>query len=301
MTTKKSPYPSWWVWPLSFGGGATGWLVVHPMDLLKVRMQLEGETGKGLGAITRSIFREEGITGFYRGLTPALARQLVYATARLGLYDVIRDMMVKEGEPITFFTRAFSGVVSGGLAACLSCPTEVSLVRMQADGRLAAAERRNYRHVGDALLRIAREEGVATYWRGCTPTVIRAMVVGLTQVGCYDQFKSMYLSTGYFTEGVPLHLTASVTAGLVYSLASMPFDQAKTRMQNQKPNPDGTLPFRSTGHTILRICKEQGVLRLWKGFVPYYARCGGHTIAMFIALEQYKAMLTKFYADAEKK
>lgn len=44
------------------------------------------------------------------------------------------------------------------------------MVRMQADARLPAAERLGYRHIGDALVRIAKEEGMKTYWRGATPT-----------------------------------------------------------------------------------------------------------------------------------
>lgn len=44
------------------------------------------------------------------------------------------------------------------------------MVRMQSDARLPAADRLGYKHIGDALVRIAKEEGVRTYWRGATPT-----------------------------------------------------------------------------------------------------------------------------------
>lgn len=44
------------------------------------------------------------------------------------------------------------------------------MVRMQGDARLPAASRLGYKHIGDALFRIAKEEGVRTYWRGATPT-----------------------------------------------------------------------------------------------------------------------------------
>lgn len=47
---------------------------------------------------------------------------------------------------------------------------------MTADGRLPLAERRNYNGVFNALIRITREEGLLTLWRGCVPTMGRAMV-----------------------------------------------------------------------------------------------------------------------------
>lgn len=50
-----------------------------------------------------------------------------------------------------------------------TCPPHPSTCTVingrQADGKLPVAERRGYKHVGDALLRVAREEGVLTYWR----------------------------------------------------------------------------------------------------------------------------------------
>lgn len=54
--------------------------------------------------------------------------------------------------------------------ACHRTRGQVCMVRMQSDARLPAAERLGYKHIGDALFRIAKEEGVRTYWRGATPT-----------------------------------------------------------------------------------------------------------------------------------
>ncbi len=39
----------------------------------------------------------------------------------------------------------------------------------------------------DCGLRIAREEGVATFWRGSMPFVNRAMLVGATQVSRHSR------------------------------------------------------------------------------------------------------------------
>jgi solute carrier family 25 oxoglutarate transporter 11 len=42
---------------------------------------------------------------------------------------------------------------------------------MTADGKLPAAEKRNYTSVFNALGRIVKEEGVLTLWRGAIPTM----------------------------------------------------------------------------------------------------------------------------------
>ena len=57
---------------------------------------------------------------------------------------------------------------------------------MQADSLKPAAERRGYRHVFDALLRISREEGVARLWRGFEPTVARAISMNVGMMASYD-------------------------------------------------------------------------------------------------------------------
>lgn len=83
---------------------------------------------------------------------------------------------------------------------------------MTSDGRLPVDQRRNYKHVFDALYRITKEEGVLALWRvcknvtclvpdnlplqGCGPTVARAMVVNAAQLASYSQAKQFLLSTG---------------------------------------------------------------------------------------------------------
>lgn len=60
----------------------------------------------------------------------------------------------------------------------ISCPAEVTLVRMSNDATLPVDKRRNYSGVMNAFQRILREEGAATFFRGCGPFVNRAMLVG---------------------------------------------------------------------------------------------------------------------------
>lgn len=55
--------------------------------------------------------------------------------------------------------------MAGTVGAIVGTPADLMMVRMTLDGRLPAEQRRNYSGVTNALVRIVREEGVATLWR----------------------------------------------------------------------------------------------------------------------------------------
>lgn len=78
-------------------------------------------------------------------------------------------------------------MLAGACGAFVGTPAELCLIRMTLDGRLPPNERRNYKHVGDALFRITKEEGLFTLWRGCMPTMFRALVVNAAQLATYSQ------------------------------------------------------------------------------------------------------------------
>mmetsp|Transcript_25187 Transcript_25187/g.62358 ORF Transcript_25187/g.62358 Transcript_25187/m.62358 type:complete len:306 (-) Transcript_25187:619-1536(-) len=279
---------------LSGSAGILGWLPVHPFDVLKIRMQLNAEGGgtklykNSVDAVAK-IFKTEGLWGLYSGLSAGITRQATYTTLRGGLYQILRDRYTVPGANPTVAVKLGCGLTSGAIASVVCCPVEVSLVRMQADGRLPVAERRGYTNVFNALYRIAKEEGILTCWRGSTPTVARAMVVNMVQFGSYDQAKEVLMAMTPL-KGVGLHFSASLISGFTYSAASLPFDIAKTRMQNQK-TPAGEIPqYRNIFQTMWRIGSLEGPLSLWKGFWPYFGRGGGHSIFMFLWLEQLKLL-----------
>jgi len=113
----------------------------------------------------------------------------------------------------------------------------------------------------------------------------RAVVVNAAQLSSYSQAKQVLLSGNYFKEGIPCHFVASMFSGFVTTLASMPVDIMKTRIQNMK-TVNGVPEYRGAIDVLGKIVKNEGVFALWKGFVPYYFRLGPHTVLTFIFLEQ---------------
>ncbi|CAH0694782.1 unnamed protein product [Spodoptera exigua] len=267
----------------AFGGlaGMAATCVVQPLDLIKTRMQLSGGSRTSF-AVAGEIVAREGFVALYTGLSAGLLRQATYTTTRLGVYNYLFDAYKEKnaGAAPGFGTKTLLGVAAGSVGAFVGTPAEVALIRMTADGRLPVEQRRNYKNVADALIRIVREEGVLKLWRGATPTVGRAMVVNAAQLSTYSQAREMFV--GYVPDGITLHFCASMVSGLITTIASMPVDIIKTRIQNAAKG-------QSQIGVVTSLLKNEGVLSLWKGFLPYYARLGPHTVLTFIFLEQFNA------------
>jgi solute carrier family 25 oxoglutarate transporter 11 len=49
---------------------------------------------------------------------------------------------------------------------------------------------------------------------------------------------------------------------------------------------DGKPEYKGAVDVLGRVVRNEGILALWKGFTPYYARIGPHTVLTFIFLEQ---------------
>jgi len=102
----------------------------------------------------------------------------------------------EDNKPPNLLVKLGLASVSGVTGAAVGTPAEVALIRMTSDGQLPLSERRGYTSVFNALARIAREEGIATWWRGCIATMGRAAVVNMAQLASYSQSKEIYLKSG---------------------------------------------------------------------------------------------------------
>jgi hypothetical protein len=91
---------------------------------------------------------------------------------------------------------------------------------------------------------------------------------------------------GQKRNSIPNVFSAAMTSGLLYAIATMPLEAAKNRMASQKPDKvTGELPYKGTIQTLRKVSAESGFMTLYNGFLPYYLRCGGHTVSMFILVQ----------------
>ncbi|KAK4538817.1 hypothetical protein CDCA_CDCA20G4842 [Cyanidium caldarium] len=295
----------------TFGGlagmGAT--MIVQPFDVVKTRMQLSqrahGVPTEGVLRMLGNLLKAGGVRELYAGLSAALFRQVTYTTTRLGAFGIITDELTRyratralssssssspsaapsaDAGRLSFGLKLVAGLSAGAIGACVGNPAEVALVRMMADGRLPPEQRRNYHSVFDALARIVREEGVRTLWRGVSPTIGRAALLNMAQLGTYAQTKEAIVSAGLLGDHIGAHVVASTVSGFAATCISLPLDNAKTKLQNMRDS-----EFNGMLDALQKTARADGVPALWRGFWPYFMRLAPHTVAAFVILEQLKA------------
>jgi len=293
----------------------------HPLDLIKVRMQLQGEknlplrpayafhhsshsppifhpkpTVSGPISVGIRIVQSEGITALFSGVSATVLRQTLYSTTRMGLYDVLKQNWTDPEigtMPVT--KKITAGLIAGGIGAAVGNPADVAMVRMQADGRLPVNQRRDYKGVFDAIRRMANQEGIGSLWRGSALTVNRAMIVTASQLASYDTFKEMILEKGWMKDGFGTHVVASFAAGFVAAVASNPIDVIKTRVMSMKVGSGGEgAPYKGALDCAVKTVRAEGVMALYKGFIPTISRQGPFTVVLFVTLEQLRKLLKDF-------
>jgi solute carrier family 25 oxoglutarate transporter 11 len=263
--------------------------VAHPLDLLKVRMQLQTEVPKlNMIQMFGSIASKEGVPGLFKGVDASAARQLVYSGTRFGMYDVLKTAAGGDSGNLGMLTKVLCAATSGAIGAFAGNPGDLAMVRMQADGKLPVEQRRNYKNFFDAIGRIARTEGALSMWQtGVVPNMNRAAIITVGQLAAYDQCKEALLGFGV-QEGLKLHFSASFLAAFIASAMSNPVDVAKTRLMNQK---EGEVVYTGTLNVMTTMAKNEGPLSLYKGFGATFARQCPYVVVTWVTVEQLKKVM----------
>ncbi|XP_077210887.1 mitochondrial dicarboxylate/tricarboxylate transporter DTC-like [Tasmannia lanceolata] len=286
---EEKPKPSG-VWPTVkpfVNGGSAGMLatcVIQPVDMIKVRIQL----GQGsAGHVARTMFRDEGLGAFYKGLSAGLLRQATYTTARLGSFRILTNkaIVANDGKPLPLYQKALCGLTAGAIGACFGSPADLALIRMQADATLPAAQRRNYTNAFHALYRIVSDEGVLALWKGAGPTVVRAMALNMGMLASYDQSVEFFKDNLGFGEASTV-VGASAVSGFFAAAFSLPFDYVKTQIQKMQPDATGKYPYTGSMDCVMKTMKAGGPFKFYTGFPVYCVRIAPHVMMTWIFLNQ---------------
>ncbi|PNH06154.1 Mitochondrial substrate carrier family protein ucpB [Tetrabaena socialis] len=109
---------------------------------------------------------------------------------------------------------------------------------------------------------------------------IRSAILTASQCATYDEVKRGVVGATGWADGVSLHLSSSMIAGLVTTTITNPIDVIKTRMFV------GGKTFAGPIACALHVFRSEGLTGFMRGWSASYARLGPHTVIMFLTAER---------------
>ncbi|XP_057964992.1 uncharacterized protein LOC131155696 isoform X2 [Malania oleifera] len=232
--------------------------------------------------VTHPLVKKEGLGSLYLGLTPSLARSVLYGGLRLGLYEPSKYVYEWAFGSTNILIKIASGAFSGAAATALTNPIEVLKVRLQMNSSLRGGA------IGE-MRKIASEEGIRALWKGVGPAMTRAAALTASQLATYDESKRLLIRWTPLEEGFPLHLISSTVAGILSTLITAPIDMIKTRLMLQRES-KRVRGYQNGFHCAYQVMLTEGSKSLYKGGFAIFARLGPQTTITFVLCEKLRKL-----------
>jgi len=175
---------------------------------------------------------------------------------------------------MTFNVKSFAqDLAAGGTAAAVSktlvAPIERVKLLLQVQAASKALEGKEYKGIVDAFVRIPKEQGFMSFWRGNMANVIRYFPTQALNFAFKDTYKQLFLAGvdkktqfGRYFLG---NLASGGAAGATSLCFVYPLDFARTRL-GADVGSGKAREFNGLVHCIKTIAQRDGVRGLYQGF-----------------------------------
>ncbi|CCE82344.1 Piso0_002065 [Millerozyma farinosa CBS 7064] len=281
----------------------------NPIELVKTRMQLQGELEKADKHATKlyrnpvqaflHVYKHEGIRGLQKGLLCGYYYQIGLNGCRIGLYEpsryyitkLVQPDIIQEGRPIpqNVSVNVLAGTISGAAGAVLASPFFLVKTRMQSYSGTQAThssvphvgQQTYYKNFWDGLTKIYSSEGVKGLFRGVDAAVLRTGAGSAAQLPIYNLIKHTLLDYKLVEESSTLlSFISSAMAGVGVSIVMNPWDVVLTRVYNQKGN-----LYKGPLDCFIKSVRIEGVAALYKGFWAQLFRVWPHSVLTLMFME----------------
>eukprot|EP01138_Halocafeteria_seosinensis_P013144 gb/GECG01013424.1/.p1 GENE.gb/GECG01013424.1/~~gb/GECG01013424.1/.p1 ORF type:complete len:345 (+),score=8.76 gb/GECG01013424.1/:1-1035(+) len=299
--------------------GAGTRCLIAPLDMIKIRLQLNREDGKKgtIRTTIRDIYQEEGIKTFWRGNMAATTLYIAYGGVQFGVYNAsgpyitrifnsLDQQQASSQKPHSNSPEHFVRGALASLAATLvTYPFDWSRTRFAAQG---------IPRVHKTTFSMMRHEigkyGPLIVFDGCFPTLLStvpsmAITVSSTiwqspasrqllmdstyaQFTAYEWLRSA-LSAVYGTQTNWMNGVAGALAGLLAKATTYPLDTTKKRLQTNRMEHAkyfGPFPrYSSLANCLTIMLREEGIRGFYRGFTPSLVKVIPSTSISFMLYE----------------
>ncbi|MCJ1294650.1 hypothetical protein MMC34_006208 [Xylographa carneopallida] len=289
-----------------FTAGVAATVVVHPLDVIKTRLQVNRASNARLGGsrlVVQQILRDEaGFRALYRGLSPNLVGNSVSWALYFLWYDQIKHAMVANHgrrQPLSYYDYFLASGTAGILTAICTNPIWVIKTRMLST---SAKHSGAYISIQDGTRRIYNAEGLSGFYRGLVPSLF-GVSHGALQFMAYEQMKAWRDTQGSEKQSqlrsqsrsqLPQlsNLDYLVFSGLSKILAgslTYPYQVIRARLQTY----DAAKRYNSTRDVVYQVWKKEGFQGFYKGLGPNLLRVVPSSCVTFLVYENTKAFLPR--------
>ena len=216
-----------WSWLAGGLSNAATSALLNPLDVCKTRMQAV-QPRLGLLKTARIAVREQGFVRglLLPGLTPSIVREMLSSGPRAGLYVPVRDWAIATtgSHKDSLLMKLLAASACGVVGSVIANPVDVVKVRMMVKSSSPSPS------LSSGLFMVWREEGIRGLYKGLSPSTLRACFIAAGELGTYDIAKTSLRGLFGQSEGMSLHVAASLVTGVVAAVVAAPFDVLKTRM-----------------------------------------------------------------------
>ncbi|XP_049452485.1 mitochondrial 2-oxodicarboxylate carrier isoform X2 [Epinephelus fuscoguttatus] len=267
---------------------------MHPLDVVKTRFQIQRGTSdptsyKSLGDCFRTIFRNEGVFGFYKGILPPILAETPKRAVKFFTFEQYKKLL--NLTPLSpGVALSVAGLGAGLTEAVVVNPFEVVKVSLQANRDAFKQQPSSFaqaRHIINA-----NGFGLNGLNKGLTSTLGRHGVFNMIYFGFYFNVKDAIPTNPDPTLEFLRKFAIGLVSGTISSCVNIPFDVAKSRIQGPQPVP-GEIKYRTCFQTMALVYREEGYLALYKGLVPKIMRLGPGGAVMLLVYEYVSGWLQR--------
>ncbi|CAN6652982.1 tricarboxylate transport protein [Trichomonascus vanleenenianus] len=123
------------------------------------------------------LFQEKGFAGIYKGVVPVTMRQAANQGVRLGTYNAMKTFVQSYKEdptlPLSSAETFGIGAIAGVITVYTTMPLDTVKTRMQ-----SLESKKLYTGTLNCFVRVFKDEGILTFWKGATPRLGRLVFSG---------------------------------------------------------------------------------------------------------------------------
>ncbi|XP_037544880.1 mitochondrial thiamine pyrophosphate carrier isoform X2 [Nematolebias whitei] len=183
MVHKSTPYDSQTSGVHFVCGGlaaCSATMACQPLDTLRTRFAAQGEPKvyKNLRYAVSTMWRSEGPWTFYRGLSPTLLAVFPYAGLQFFFYNVFKKMLSPSSKAGDSGGHLICGSGAGMISKTMTYPCDLFKKRLQVGGfekaRVHFGKVQSYSGLRDCVFQVAKEEGLRGFFKGLSPSLLKA-------------------------------------------------------------------------------------------------------------------------------